>query len=112
MLAPRVAVSLWLKLIEAFTAPELNWMLGVMMLPAVSLVPKRPTFSEESLPSVMPCAEGLYGSVPLDTRVPPLATVRVPDPELPQLLAVPICTVTWLLQSDPAPVTSAELFVP
>jgi hypothetical protein len=110
-----------LKLIAEFDAPmlpggwfsvERNRMLGVMMLPAVSLVPKRPTFSEELLPIMMPGGEALYGSrglVPVDTRVPPLATVTEPDPFISphETKLFPIATVDWLLQSDHAPVTSA-----
>ena len=73
---------------------------GATIVPEVLLAPKAPIFRVPMDPvfaaSVIP---------PKATTAPEFAKVRVPDPR------APIVRVPELLQSDPFPVTSAELFV-
>ena len=96
MMADSVMALLWLKLIAPVPAPKA--MVGAMIVPAASLVPKRPMFSvpEESASAAI--------LMPDAATVPPSATVRLlPLPSLP----------TWssplLVQSELAPVTSTLL---
>ena len=64
-----VVASLWLKLIAPVPAPKA--MVGVMIVPPVSLVPRRPMFKvpEETFDAAMTMFEA--------ATVPPSATVRV-----------------------------------
>ena len=97
MVAVIVVASLWLKLITPVPAPKA--MLGAVIVPAVSLVPKRPMFSvaEDPFDAAMVRPE------PAEA-LPPLATVRM-------LLrpALPTKRLRALLQREPAPVTSTLL---
>ena len=104
MAADTVVLLLWLKLITPVPSPKA--MVGALIVPAPSLVPKRPIFSVPVSPAstaiVMP---------PAAATVPPLATVRVP-PAAPLNRPPPTFSVPLLVQSEPAPVTKAVLLVP
>ncbi len=96
-----MVLSLWLKLIAP--APEPKAIVGALIVPAVSLPPKRPTFSVPVSPActaiVMP---------PAAATVPPLATVGVPPAE-PLNWPPPTFRVPLLVQRESAPVTRAVL---
>ena len=96
MAAETVVLLLWLKLIVPVPSPKA--MVGVMIVPAASLVPKRPMFSVPEEPACEP------RTMFVAATVPPLATVRV-------LLLPPLPTRSLLLfvQSEFVPVTSTLL---
>ena len=90
---------LWLKLIVPVPAP--NVILGALIVPAASLVPKPPMFSVPEEPA----CEAMSKVKPAST-VPPSATVRVLLP-----LLNPTKRPLTLSQREPAPVTSALLSI-
>ena len=69
MAADTVVLLLWLKLIVPVPVPKA--MVAALIVPAVSLVPRRPMFSVLEEPACEP------RTMFVAATVPPLATVRV-----------------------------------
>ena len=96
--ADSVMALLWLKLIAPVPKPKV--MVGLIIVPALSLPPSEPMFS---VPAEVLVRLAILISV--TARVPPLATVTTPFP--PSL--APIASTPLLVQREPAPVIKASV---